>query len=50
MSDCDLKIRRDSPRAVEGPPYRLNCLSDYKVRPFLAALQYNRREVRRRFV
>ncbi|VDL61358.1 unnamed protein product [Hymenolepis diminuta] len=32
MMDWDLEVRRDTPNAgLDGPPYRLNCLSDYKV-------------------
>ncbi|VDM33483.1 unnamed protein product [Hydatigera taeniaeformis] len=31
MMDWDLDVRRDATNAsIEGPPYRLNCLSDYK--------------------
>ncbi|KAL5962337.1 Plexin-A4 [Taenia solium] len=32
MMDWDLDVRRDATNAsIEGPPYRLNCLSDYKM-------------------
>nr|CDS31189.1 plexin a4 [Hymenolepis microstoma] len=32
MMDWDLEVRRDTPNAgLDGPPYRLNCLSDYKM-------------------
>ncbi|KAM3183428.1 hypothetical protein ACTXT7_010387, partial [Hymenolepis weldensis] len=31
MMDWDLEVRRGTPNAgLDGPPYRLNCLSDYK--------------------
>ncbi|CDS40514.1 plexin a4 [Echinococcus multilocularis] len=32
MMDWDLDVRRDATNtSIEGPPYRLNCLSDYKM-------------------
>ncbi|KAM7541407.1 hypothetical protein Aperf_G00000026232 [Anoplocephala perfoliata] len=32
MLDWDLEVRRGTPNAaLDGPPYRLNCLSDYKM-------------------